>query len=103
MRQNRESIAASKASIAKSQAGLAKLRAARQSKYLARRERTGLVIGMTSDEASSLDAWGYPDDVNVTETAKVRREQWAYQVDVDNEYERIYLYFSNGVLTTIQD
>lgn len=103
MRESRESRAASKASIAKSEEELRRSRMARESRYRGRQERAGLVMGMTSGEVLELDVWGLPDDKNITDTAKTRREQWIYRVDIDNDYERMYLYFTNGVLTTVQD
>jgi len=49
-------------------------------------------LGMT-DEMCVL-SWGYPKDINQNINAKGKTEQWVYE---DN-----YLYFTNGVLTTIQ-
>lgn len=51
-------------------------------------------IGMTASEAK--DSWGNPYDINRTITINKTREQWVYG-------NRKYLYFENGVLTTIQE
>ncbi len=40
---------------------------------------------------------------NTTESKRLVREQWIYRTDIDNEHERMYLYFHNGRLVTIQD
>lgn len=39
-------------------------------------------------------SWGEPNDINSTLTSRSKHEQWVYE---DN-----YLYFDNGILTTIQ-
>jgi len=64
-------------------------------------EKNGLMIfegkvwiGMTAEMAR--DSWGYPKDINRTITANLTHEQWVY----DNDK---YLYFENGILTTIQE
>lgn len=54
-------------------------------------------IGMT-DEMARV-SWGRPANVNRTITANMVREQWVYGAAGN----RRYLYFRNGVLTTIQD
>ena len=52
-------------------------------------------IGMTKDEV--LDStWGKPKDINKTTTAYGTREQWCY-----SGYK--YIYFKNGIVTSIQD
>lgn len=51
-------------------------------------------IGMT--KAMCFDAWGTPQKINTTRTANTVREQWVYDL-------RSYLYFENGILTTIQN
>ncbi|MFW1807586.1 DUF4124 domain-containing protein [Acinetobacter ursingii] len=55
-------------------------------------------IGMTSGQAEN-STWGYPDDVNKTTTASGVHEQWVYR----RMYKSKYLYFQNGILTSIQD
>jgi len=52
-------------------------------------------IGMTRAEAID-SAWGRPKDINTTTTASAVREQWVYGLSR-------YLYFVNGILTTIQE
>jgi len=52
-------------------------------------------IGMTREEVLT-EGWGRPRDVNKTTTANTVSEQWVY-----SGYK--YLYFEDGILTTIQD
>lgn len=49
-------------------------------------------IGMTAEMCRI--SWGEPKDINQTITGKTKSEQWVYSEN--------YLYFTNGVLTTIQ-
>lgn len=51
-------------------------------------------IGMT-DSRARASTWGYPDHINTTTTARGTREQWVYS-------RGRYLYFENGVVTSIQ-
>jgi hypothetical protein len=51
--------------------------------------------GMTSEQA--VAAWGRPYKINETLTGSRSREQW-----VMHESGSDYLYFDNGILTTIQ-
>ena len=50
-------------------------------------------VGFT--KAMCREAWGEPKTINTTETARVVHEQWVYSGSR-------YLYFNNGILTTIQ-
>jgi len=50
-------------------------------------------IGMTKEMAR--ESWGSPQDINRTITANGVHEQWVYGDS--------YLYFNDGILTTIQD
>lgn len=75
----------------------------RADKYKQRSYSAGLRVGMSQDEVTSHPVWGYPDDSNTTSTQYGVREQWIYETDLENEYERTYIYFENGVLTAIQD
>lgn len=60
----------------------------------ARKKREGVTIGMTQQNV--LDSsWGKPRDVNRTVSAYGVREQWVYDGG--------YLYFKDGILTTIQN
>ncbi|MGE7094378.1 hypothetical protein ACQKII_23690 [Lysinibacillus sp. NPDC048646] len=54
----------------------------------------GVTIGMTKDDVL-LSSWGAPSNINKTVNAYGTSEQWVY----DN-YN--YLYFDNGILTSIQ-
>ena len=51
-------------------------------------------IGMT--KAQCRKSWGRPEEINVTTTAYGRHEQWVYNM-------RSYLYFDDGILTSIQN
>lgn len=62
---------------------------------LALRRSQGVRIGMTKDDVLK-SSWGRPESINTTTTASGTREQWVYG-------GRNYLYFVNGVLTTIQN
>lgn len=57
-------------------------------------ENQKVKIGMTKEEV--LSRWGKPQDVNRTITEYSTMEQWVYP-----NYN--YLYFENGILTTIQN
>lgn len=63
----------------------------------------GLRIGMSFQEVYGHPVWGTPNRVNNTTNANGIRSQWIYPVSVSNEHEVIYLYFVQGVLTTIQN
>lgn len=51
-------------------------------------------IGMTKDMC--MDAWGSPSDINKTTGSFGVHEQWVYGLNS-------YVYFENGVITTIQN
>jgi len=57
--------------------------------------RGGVRIGMTKAEALA-SCWGKPSKINTTTTATRTHEQWVYG-------SRSYLYFDNGILSTIQN
>jgi len=52
-------------------------------------------IGMTKEEVLT-EGWGRPNDINKTTNADGTNEQWVY-----DGYK--YLYFEDGILTTIQE
>lgn len=52
-------------------------------------------IGMTKSEVEN-STWGKPEKINRTETIYGIREQWCY-----SRYR--YIYFENGIVTSIQD
>lgn len=60
-------------------------------------------IGMTEDEA--VAAWGEPDEINRTTAASGVTEQWVYDEydGYGNAIPKNFLYFTNGLLTTIQN
>lgn len=60
----------------------------------ARRRKEGVHIGMTEDEVRQ-SSWGRPESVNRTIMANGTHEQWVYSGG--------YLYFEDGVLTSIQN
>ena len=66
----------------------------RQAKAQKRKE--GVSLGMTVDDVLA-SSWGKPEHVNRTTTAGGTREQWVYPG------HHSYLYFTDGVLTTIQN
>ncbi|WEZ07569.1 hypothetical protein P5663_16245 [Priestia flexa] len=53
-------------------------------------------IGMTTNEVINETNWGKPLDINKTTTINGVREQWVYGGSR-------YLYFEDGILTTIQE
>lgn len=55
-----------------------------------------IAIGMTKQEVVQLKDWGRPKSIHKTTTASGINEQWVYGISR-------YLYFENGVLTTIQE
>jgi hypothetical protein len=57
--------------------------------------RTGVTIGMTSDEVED-SSWGKPRSVNRTVVAGHIHEQWVYSGSS-------FLYFDDGILTAIQN
>jgi hypothetical protein len=59
------------------------------------RRGQGVEIGMTRERVLQSQ-WGRPQKVNTTTTARGTREQWVYGGGN-------YLYFENGILTTIQN
>ena len=81
----------------------AKMEAALQAKEKAQRaaaardykRRGGVRLGMTPQQVKASN-WGAPRDVNRTTDAFGVKEQWVYG-------DGNYLYFRNGVLTTIQN
>lgn len=52
-------------------------------------------VGMTQEEVINQTDWGKPTDINTTITGSTKSEQWVYP-----DYK--YLYFDNGILTSIQ-
>jgi hypothetical protein len=59
------------------------------------KSKGGVKIGMTKDEVLKSN-WGKPESVNKTTNAGSVREQWVYG-------GRNYLYFTNGILSGIQN
>lgn len=57
--------------------------------------KKGVNIGMTKAQVLA-SMWGKPQSINTTTSAYGNREQWVYG-------GRSYLYFENGILTTIQN
>ena len=70
-------------------------KAKREAEEKARKKREGVTIGMTQQDV--LDSmWGKPQSVNRTVTSGHVYEQWVYG------YPN-YLYFTDGILTSIQN
>ena len=57
-------------------------------------------IGMSA-VAAEKSSWGYPDDVNKTVNVYGVSEQWVYRGT--GFAKNRYLYFKNGILTSMQD
>lgn len=93
--QAREMDAAEAARAAETRRLEAALRAAEQERA-ARAKRPGARLGMSPSDVIERTNWGRPVTVNRTTTASGVREQWVYS-------SKHYLYFTNGVLTAIQD
>lgn len=53
------------------------------------------IVGMTMRQVES-SSWNFPNKVNKTTTANGTSEQWVYN-------DQGYLYFTNGILTAIQE
>ncbi len=56
-------------------------------------EKAKVFVGMTAQQARM--SWGEPKEINRTSSASVKQEQWVYG-------DGNYLYFDNGILTSIQ-
>lgn len=61
----------------------------------AERRSKGVRLGMTAEEVL-MSKWGRPEHINRTTSLGGTREQWVYG-------GRNYLYFENGILTSIQN
>jgi hypothetical protein len=58
-------------------------------------DKGDVLIGMDFEQVEA--AWGPPDNINTTETARSYRSQWVYR------YRNAYVYFGNsGLVSTIQ-
>jgi hypothetical protein len=71
-----------------------KKQAAYRKRELAQLKKEGVNIGMTRERVIQ-SSWGKPRKINRTTTQLGTREQWVYDGG--------YLYFENGLLTTIQN
>ena len=68
-----------------------------EAKLMIEDNRTKPNIGMTKiDVWNSL--WGYPDDINTTETAYGTSEQYIYRSDYGSDK---YVYLENGIVTSV--
>lgn len=54
-----------------------------------------IYAGMTADQVKA--AWGKPYKINSTITGNIEHEQW-----VMHEYGNDYVYFDNGIMTSLQ-
>jgi hypothetical protein len=57
-------------------------------------KRKQIFPGMTEEQV--IEAWGKPQDIRHKESITGIHKQWVYDLDV-------YIYFENGILTTVQD
>jgi len=64
-------------------------------KSRAERKKLGVRIGMSEQDVLESN-WGKPNDINTTTTASHVRQQWVYSY-------KGYLYFTDGILTSIQN
>lgn len=64
-------------------------------KDIERAKKPGVQIGMTKKQVREQSSWGEPLSINTTITKKGESEQWVYG-------NGQYLYFTRGVLSTIQ-
>lgn len=74
---------------------IAKYKAKKAKQNAEFKAKGGVKIGMTKEQVLKSN-WGKPESVNTTTNAGSVREQWIYG-------GRNYLYFTNGVLTGIQN
>lgn len=96
LKKERDAIAEAAKRAAKLKADKEKLKAdAEKRKQLAEWKKQGVTIGMTAERVR-LSSWGRPQSINRTTYASGEREQWVYG-------GHNYLYFVNGILTTIQN
>lgn len=88
---------------------IAKLEAeiAKNNKQIALEKRQeslpGVKIGMSAKTVINETSWGAPKKINRTTTASGVREQWIYDHCGYNRCYSGYLYFTNGILTAIQN
>ena len=75
---------------------LAQAAAKARSTELANFKKQGVSIGMTAERVLQSN-WGKPTQINRTTTSHGTREQWVYRG------QRSYLYFEDGILTSIQN
>lgn len=71
-----------------------KKQAAEKKRQLGEWKKEGVTLGMTQERVLQSN-WGKPRKINTTTTQLGTREQWVYGGS--------YLYFENGILTTIQN
>jgi hypothetical protein len=74
---------------------VAELKAEKDALAIANKKSEGVRIGMTKNQVLE-SSWGRPNHVNTTTGSYGVHEQWVY-----NGYN--YLYFEDGILTTIQN
>lgn len=84
-----------KAFVSKSRSAIATQQKKQAAVAAAQRKSEGVRIGMSQSDVLA-SSWGKPQKVNTTTSARGIREQWVYG-------GHNYLYFENGVLTTIQN
>jgi hypothetical protein len=74
-----------------------KLAAIAVAKVKAQKKKEGVSIGMSKEDVLA-SSWGKPDHINTTTNAYGTSEQWVY-----GRYHNGYLYFRDGILTSIQN
>lgn len=81
--------------LTKANAIVEKKLATEKKRQLAEWKKEGVSIGMTKERVIQ-SSWGKPEKINSTTNAYGTREQWVYR-------GHSYLYFQDGILTTIQN
>lgn len=93
--ENKEALALAKKYLNTYSDQVAKNAARQEAAERAKKKKEGVRIGMSRDDALA-SMWGKPASINTTTTANGTREQWVYG-------NGNYLYFVNGILTSIQN
>lgn len=81
--------------LTKASAVVEKKQATEKKRQLAEWKKEGVSIGMTKERVIQ-SSWGKPEKINSTTSLNGTREQWVYR-------GHNYLYFQDGILTTIQN
>lgn len=86
---------ASRREAARREAAREAARKAETKRLAAQRAKPGVRVGMTQEQVINGSNWGRPLRINKTTSVYDVREQWVYG-------DGNYLYFENGILTSVQ-